>query len=315
MTTHQRQTPTPSSAPTHKSSKQLALAQIILASLCFGFLGIFGRIAAQNGLNVGVLLTSRFSVAALLLGLYFVLLAPKKLLLGWNQFAIASLQGLFGYAVFSTLYFRALEGISVSLASMLLFTYPLWIMLIHAIRGESLKKSQWLTLAAALAGLLILLWGPFEVTTLRSLIYGLGAGITYAIYIYISSRVQQEVHPLASSFYVILWTAIGLAVFHHPEDTSWKVTWMSLTPNQSWIIFGMAMICTIIPLILVLSSLQKLPSPLVALVSLIEPVTATLAAWVILNENLTWYQIFGGLVVLTAAGTQIKLTQPSELVA
>lgn len=293
-------------------SHRMGFIQIIVASICFGFLGIFGRWATQNDLSVGVLLASRFSVAAVMLGLYFVFFAPRKLLIGWTQFAIAALQGLFGYAVFSTLYFKSIEGISVSLASLLLFTYPLWISLIHFIRGDSMTRNQGLILLAALGGLSLLFWGNFEVSSLKSLVFGLGAGLTYAIYIFISGQHQQQVHPLASSFYVILWAAFGLALFHHPEGVSWKATWMSLNPTQGLIIFGLSVVCTIIPLTLVLSSLQKLPSPTVALISMVEPVTATLAGWILLHEGLTLRQVVGGVVVLAAATSQLTPSQKNS---
>lgn len=289
-----------------KSSEKLALLEISLASLCFGFLGIFGKFAFQADMSVGTLLTGRFSLAATLLGLYLILFKPQSLKIGWPQFAIATLQGLFGYAVFSTLYFKAVEGISVSLAAMLLFTYPLWIAVIQFIRGAVLNRKNASILAIAFFGLVILLWGQIEVHSVKSFVFGFASGLTYAIYIYVSSRWQQQVNPLASSFYVILWAAIALALFHQPQDSSWRNVFMNLTPTQAWLILGMSIVTTILPLTLVLASLQKLPSTYVALVSMLEPVTAAIAGWILLNEALSWHQLIGSIIVLTAVLFQIK---------
>lgn len=287
-------------------SEKIGLGQVFLASFFFGFLGIFGKLAFQNNLSVGTLLTGRFALAAILMGLYFVFLRPQKLKIGWLQFGIATLQGLCGYALFSTFYFKALEGISVSLAAMLLFTYPLWIAILHALPGAPMKKSQWLVLASALGGLVVLLWGNIEVRSLMAFLYGLGAGVTYAIYIFVSGKVQKQVDPMASSFYVILWAAVALAVFHHPEEQSWKQVFMNLEDTQGWIILGMAILTTILPLTLILSSLQRLPSSYVALVSMLEPVTATFAGWMILHESLSWNQLLGSMIVLGAVIFQVR---------
>ena len=104
---------------------------------------------------------------------------------------------------------------------------------------------------------------------------------------------------------------MALAIFHQPETQSWKEVLMGFEPTQGKIILGMALITTIFPLTLVLASLQKLPSPYVALVSMLEPVTAALAGWIILNEALTWNQMLGSLIVLGAVLFQIR-QNPTE---
>lgn len=277
------------------------LLQISLASVGFGFLGIFARFAFAEGLSVGEVLTFRFTLASLLLGIYFLLFEPARLQLPRRQLIISALQGLLGYAVFSTLYFKAIEGISVALAAMLLFTYPLWISVIHYIFGDRLSKREIIHLVLAFAGLLTLLWGQIEVKSLMALMCGIGAGLTYAIYIFISGHLQKQVDALASSFYVILFAAMGLFVFHHPDFHMIK----NLTPTSALSLLGLALVCTIGPLTLVLLSLQKLPSHLVALVSMIEPLTAAVAGYLILNEHLTWNQILGGVLLLAVLASRV----------
>ncbi|MNT97041.1 threonine and homoserine efflux system [compost metagenome] len=60
------------------------------------------------------------------------------------------------------------------------------------------------------------------------------------------------------------------------------------------------MICTVLPLTLELAALQKLKSNEVALLMMIEPVTAAILGAVIFGDRLEARQIIGALVILAA---------------
>ena len=268
---------------------------VLLAGIGFGFLGIFGRLAFQSGLSVGELLTFRFTLAALLLAAGLAVYKPALLKLPLKQVLISAALGIFGYAVFSTLYFKSIEGISVPLAALLLFTFPLFVNLgSHFILKERMTRLQILSLLIACVGLGILLWGPLVVESFTAVIFGITAAVTYSIYVLVSGRVQKNVHPLSSSLYVIASSALALFCFHQPDFA--KVT--TLSTHQMLIIAGIALFSTIGPLALFLAGLQRLSSSKASIVVMIEPVVATAAACLLLNENLTATQLFGSLLVM-----------------
>jgi drug/metabolite transporter (DMT)-like permease len=88
--------------------------EISIASVGFGFLGIFGKIAFNSGLSVGEFLTYRFTLAALLIWIFLLLFKPEWVRLTKKQIFITAMLGIFGYGFFSTLYFQAVEGLSVT---------------------------------------------------------------------------------------------------------------------------------------------------------------------------------------------------------
>lgn len=281
------------------------LIAILLASFCFGFLGIFGRWASQAGMSIGVLLTSRFTMAFLLLGIYFVLFQRQRLRLSRQELVLCLLQGILGYAVFSTFYFKSIEGLSVSLAATLLFTYPLWLALLQSFFVQRLRWIEIVAIVVAFIGLVILLGGQLQVRSLSALLFGMGSGITYALYIFLSSKWQKNVDALASSFYVMGGCALGLAVFHWPSGSSWWQVWSAFQGQQVVIVVSMAIVSTIIPMTLVLWSLQRLPSTYVGIVSLMEPLTAAIAGFFVLQETMGWQQVLGSAILLGAVGFYI----------
>jgi drug/metabolite transporter, DME family len=280
---------------------------VLLAGIGFGFLGIFGRLAFQSGLNVGELLTYRFIIAGLILLVGLAVIKPRLIFLSKKSLLTSVLLGLFGYAVFSTLYFKSIEGISVALAALLLFTFPLFVNLgAHFILKERMSKLQVLSLGLACVGLAVLLWGPIVVNSLEAVLYALTAAITYSAYVLISGHYQKDVHPLSSSFYVIVSAAAALLVFHQPSLPKF----FALSISQQLLILGIAIVSTIAPLTLFLAGLQRLSSAKASVVVMIEPVVAAIAAWFILDEKLTATQLAGALLVVVAL--VINALSPSE---
>ena len=275
----------------------LGFVFVLLAGVGFGFLGIFGRLAFQSGLSVGELLTFRFTLAALLLAAGLAVYKPALLKLPLRQILISAALGVFGYAVFSTLYFKSIEGISVPLAALLLFTFPIFVNLgSHFILKERMSRLQLISLVIACLGLGILLWGPVIVNSFASVVYALLAAITYSVYVLVSGKLQKNVHPLSSSLYVIISAALALFFFHQPQFSKA----IELSRQQIFIIAGIALISTIGPLTLFLAGLQRLASGKASIVVMIEPVVAAGAASLLLNENLTEIQILGSLLVLVS---------------
>lgn len=273
----------------------VGVAQLILASIGFGFLGIFGKIAFESGLGVGSFLTYRFTLAALILWIYALLFNQQIARFPLRQIFISALLGVFGYAVFSTLYFIAVHGVSVALASMLLYTYPFWVSLLsHVFLGEKMNPRQWLCLWAASFGLVLLMWGHIEIHHANAVLAGLGSGLTYALYILCSARFQKSVKPLSSSLYVITFCALALYLYHHP---SIKAS-LDLTARAGSSVVGIAIVCTIMPLTLILAGLQKMKSSEAALLTMLEPVTAAAMAWLIFGERLDLLQALGVALVL-----------------
>ncbi len=275
----------------------LGLIFVLLAGFGFGFLGIFGRYAFQSGLTVGELLTFRFVLASLLLWVGLFAFKRDLIKLPLRQVLVSAGLGVFGYAVFSTFYFKSIEGISVPLAALLLFTFPIFVNLgAHFFLKERMTKNQVISLLLACVGLGILLWGPLVVNSPAAVAYALIAAVTYAVYVLVSGKVQQNVAPLSSSLYVISASALALFVIHQPAIM--RVT--ELTSKQMFIISGIAVISTIAPLTLFLAGLQKLSSSKASIVVMIEPVVATVAAFFFLGEQLSILQIGGALLVLLA---------------
>lgn len=286
------------------SAHRKGLFEVGFASLCFGLIGLFGKEAFRAGLGIGQLLTIRFGLAALVLGFFLFVLKRKDLLIPRKELLICAGLGILGYTVFASLYFVAVEGVSIALAALLLYTYPFWTALFNALLGERLHKEQWVGLAGAAAGLIFLLWGQIEVQSFWAISAGILSAITYSLFVIISGRTLREVSSYGSGFWIILFASLGLAALHRP-DFSMAPSWSIST----WgILIAIALIGTVIPLVLIQAGLQKLSSTETALLCMLEPVTAALAGMLWLSEALSPRQTLGAILVLGS----LWLTQRSK---
>ena len=98
----------------------------LASAIAFGAMGIFGKLAYDEGATVGTLLSVRFVLAA---ALFWLLVARTGALrrvrhLSRRDLAIALVLGAVGYSAQSGAYFAALERIDASLLALLVYTFP-----------------------------------------------------------------------------------------------------------------------------------------------------------------------------------------------
>jgi DME family drug/metabolite transporter len=278
------------------NQKQVGYVQIILSGVFFGFLGLFGKTAYQNHIVPGELLGLRFLISAILLGIILLLFERSALRMSLKNALISLCLGIFGYAVFSSCYFLALQGVSASLTVLLLYTYPIIVTVGAKIFfHEHLGKKGLLALLFSSVGLVGLVWGEWEVSGAQYLVYGFASAFFYAIYILISRKTLQDVDFKGSSFYVQLGAGLTLCLLSfHDVDRPIQI----LIENYSLII-GMSVVCSLFPLTLFLAGLQKVSSSEASILSTTEPIFGVVIASIFLGERLILIQIIGGILVLT----------------
>ncbi|HQR40489.1 MAG TPA: DMT family transporter [Blastocatellia bacterium] len=271
--------------------------EVVTAAAGYGFLGVFGKQAYAAGLGPGEFLTMRFAVAAAILWVY-VLIARREILF-WERKRVlmCAALGVFGYALFTSLYFRALKDLSASLTSLLLYTFPVIVTVAaRLLFKEPIGWKRGVALPVVAAGLVMLLWGDMAVRNWGAVVLALGSAVFYATYILASSRWLRGVDSMAAGLYIMTAATIALFLVAHPSMEQVR----GLGTSAWMAVGGIAVISTLGPLVLFLKGLDKLSSPEASILSLVEPMMAVLSAAVLLGERLSLVQLVGGGVILAA---------------
>lgn len=282
----------------HMTLKQIGYFQVVLSGVFFGFLGTFGKLAYQKNILPMELLGLRFLTSATLFGVLLVFLKREAFKMSFRDVIISLFLGILGYAVFSSCYFLALQGISASLTVLLLYTYPIVVTLgARFFFKEHIGiKGAWALIISTI-GMVALVWGKWEVSGALFILFGLASSFFYAIYILVSRKALERVNFLGSSFYVQLGAGLALCLFQFKDIARpWEII-----ANNHGLIIGMAIICSLFPLTLFLAGLQKLSASETSILSTTEAIFGVLIASFYLNERMSLIQCLGGFLVLFGA--------------
>ena len=285
-----------------------AAATVALSAACFGAMAVFVRTAYDEGADMPGVLLGRFVLAALALWLLVwwrrVPMPPRRQVPGLVLMGAA-------YTLQSLCFFGALLFIPAGTVALLLYLYPLFVVLLSWAWGlEPLTRRRVLALVVCSAGTLLTLgWVPWSsgaaagaaVLDWRGVVLGVAAACIYALYLLGGSRAMRGVAPLAATavalssgaVLVLCLTAVRAAMGQLPQMAPTALGWSALG--------AIALVSTVLAMVLLFAGLARLGPSRTALISTLEPVVTVLAAWFLLGEHLGPLQLAGGVLVLGGA--------------
>lgn len=274
---------------------------ILSSGVCFAFLGIFGKFFFQKGFDVGLILTARFITASIFLALVFLIRIIFKKVnyfhIDRKHFFAAIFLGVFGYACFSTLLFMSFKYLSVSLAVMLLFTFPFFVFFGSVFLGqEKFTIKKVISLSMVAIGLFFLLSVELKVESYQGVFFAVLSAALYGLYILISARYQKNINPVTSSFYVITGAAVALLLYNRPDFE--KIWSADFNIQINFLLLGL--IGTVLPLSLFQAGLQKISGTKASVLGTVEPVLASFYAFLLFGEPLNYLQMLGVVIIVIA---------------
>ena len=299
-------------------------ALCLVSAACFGAMGIFGKLAYDEGVSPGALLLVRFALAAGLLAV-LLLVRPElrrgpagaaptppaptpsgRATLGLVVTALGL--GAVGYAAQASLYFAALERMDASLLSLVFYTYPILVTAVVVLLGrERLTPGRCAALVVASGGLLLVLLGSggLDYQPLGTALAFAAAG-TYTGYILVADGVVRRLPPVTLSALVMAGAAVTMAaraVVSGGVDLGfgpWAWFWLGC----------IALVSTVLAMLTFFAGLRRTGPSTAAILSTFEPVVAGALATVTLGELLTPVQVAGGLLVVSSAAA-LHLRRPA----
>ncbi|OFZ21013.1 MAG: hypothetical protein A2X94_06675 [Bdellovibrionales bacterium GWB1_55_8] len=290
----------------NRNPRQIGIAQVMLSGVFFGVLGVSGKSVFENGVKAGELLSLRFLIAAILLWPVVLILFPRHWRLRPREIALCAGLGTGGYALFSSCFFLALQGMSASLTVLLLYLYPIFVSLLAwMFLGEKIPRQKWPALPLAMIGLVLLVWDEFSVERVSSLLLGVGSAVFYSAYILVSSRFLKGIPPLVSITYILSFAGIALSALHQRD-----LEHVTVQLTENWrAMLAIVFLGTVGAMTLFLAGLQKLKAWEVSILSMLEPITGIALAVLILGERLNSWQGIGAAGIM---GALVFVSLPSK---
>ena len=269
----------------------------ILAAVFYGTNPLGALKLYEQGINTNSVLFSRFSMAWIIVSIILII-RKENLKVTKKEFGTLTALGLLFTASSMTLYF-SFHYIAAGVASTLLFTYPIMTAVIMGLIFK--EKAGFKTIIAiilSLVGVLLLYWSDASgaLNTL-GVILVLVSALTYAIYIIVVNRCPLEMSSFKINFYVILYCAIGMAVF----------AWLTGNPLRlphnavSWFYAGwLAVVPATLSLVLMVYASKYVGATPTAILGALEPLTAVLIGIFVFNESFGLRLAIGIVLILSA---------------
>lgn len=274
---------------------------IILAGCFWGSMGIFVRRLGTYGFNSIQIVSIRVTLAALIFAL--VLFVKDRSGFKISRGDIPLFLGLgFGIILFFTVcYFTAITMMPLSTAAILLYTSPVWIMLMSVLFfHEKLDKRKLIALALAFAGCVLVSGISGHGITLTGLLVGLGSGIGYGLYSILGTIALRKYSSYTVTAYTFILAAIGSWFICRPADMLYKI---KNTADLGFLLVFCcltALITAVIPFLAYTLGLESVEASKAGIIATIEPMVATLIGIVVFSEPLTIISGAGIILILTA---------------
>jgi drug/metabolite transporter (DMT)-like permease len=283
----------------------LGLAMGMLGAIGFSGKAIIVKLAYRHGVDTVTLLMLR-----MLLALPFFMA-----MVWWTQHRKGSVPvrlrgrewlgvlwlGFCGYYLASFLDFAGLQYVSASLERLILYLYPTLVLLLGILLyRKRASRHQWIGMAVSYAGVVAVFAHELRLTGADT---GLGAAlvfgsaVSYALYLSYSGELVGRLGALrlvglASCVACVL--CVGQFALLRPVSV---VT--QLSADVWWLSVLNASLCTVLPVVLVMLSIERIGSALASQAGMVGPMSTLVMAALVLDEPLSPWLLLGTALVMS----------------
>ena len=270
------------------------------AAALWGCIGIFTEYLTEGGFTSLQIVTLRAVMAAMLLFIILWLRDPSLLRIRPADFRYFVGTGVLSVTFFNWCYFTAINVTSLSVAVILLYTGPAFVVLLSALLfRERITLRKAVSLAFTFAGV-VLVTGVFPAGfsefSFYGILVGLGSGFGYALYSIFSKFALKKFRPLTIIFYTFLFASIFLIPFSWIVSPEWPA--QTFTAESLGVVLGMGLFPTVLAYLLYTEGLNRMEAGSASITAMIEPATAATLGIFLFGEEIRLLQVTGILLVL-----------------
>ena len=266
---------------------------VLLSSLCFAIVPSSAKISLDFGSSLFILLFSRCLIGLVLL--YPLVFFQKESIFISRKFLLpVFFSSLVSVSLIASVY-HAIEFINIALGMTIVYAFPIGIALITSIRGEeNYSLKEWLSMFMVIFGLFILVYDEIFAGSLYGILICMISLILMTTFIYSSSKLANNLGSIILNFHLNLWSLIFLFLSYFLFSFNLEM------PNSS---FGLAALFFnglfyILSYTLFFWGSRFIGVTRTSVLSLTDPIFATLIAMIFLNQFLSIIESLGLIVVL-----------------
>lgn len=282
---------------------------LILAALMFSSNGVVSKLLLDGHISAWRLAQVRAITACTLIFLYLWRKAPQSMRIKKSQIPTMACYGAIGIAAVQGGYFLAISRMHVSIALLIEFTAPLWIVLyLRFIKHKIVPQQMWIALILALLGLAFVaqIWKGLTLDGI-GVIAAFGAAFALAFYFVMGESITKERDVVSTTMWGFFFASITWCILLPIWNFPIKVFTQSIPLEGAlagksaagWLlILYVILIGTIFPYVCVVAGLKNLKASTTSAFGMLEPIFAGIIAWFWFGESWTVLQLCGGVIII-----------------
>ena len=276
------------------------VASVLLAGILWGVINIFIKNLSSHGLDALQISAIRMTVALTVMFLYVLIKDRSKFRIRIKDIWIFACTGIVSVVLFNTCYFYTMINSQASVAVVLLYTSPIFVMLISAVAfKEKVTLQKIIALLLTFAGCVLvagIIGGTYTIPALV-ILTGIASGLFYALYSIFGNIALKNYDTVTVTFWTFLFAFAAalplgkpgqtLAVFHtEPVLILWGI--------------GTGIISTVLPYFFYTWGLKRMDPSKAAILVAIEPLVGCVIGMTVFGEPHNILKIIGILLILAA---------------
>lgn len=276
-------------------SPRFALLCLYITTIMMGINGVFSKVIALDAVSITEL---RSAIAALALGVFILAIKRKSLRLPHvGQYKVVVGLGVL-LALHWSSFFHAMQASTVAIGILAHYTYPVITVIAEPMFSRKLPALRDLLAGCAvLAGVALMVVPAWSTDTnvLTGVVFGLISAVTFGARNILHHRWLQD----SSSSNVMFFQLLTVAVVTLPF-----LDWPAVTQlaDKDWkLLLFLGVVSTATLHTLMAFTLRALSAKTVSLVSCLQPPTAIVLTWLMVDEVPSVSTVLGGIIILTTA--------------
>lgn len=269
----------------------------IFAGVLWGTISVFLKNLSSSGLSLIQITACRAIFSSFFLFVYFLVKDKNLLKIKLKDIWMFVGTGVVSLTFFSLCYFSTILESGASIAVILLYTSPIFILLLSAILfKEKITKIKLFALILTFVGCIFVTGiGGENHLSAKGLFIGLCAGFGYALYSIFSRFALEKYKPLTVTFYTFVFSSISLIPFCNIVEIC-----SSFSEKSLLFLIGIALVCTVLPYIFYTFGLSGLETGKAAILVTVEPLVGSLIGIFVWKENLDMLKLIGIIMIFIA---------------
>ena len=272
---------------------------VIAAGILWGVISIFVKTLSKAGIDALQISAVRMILAAICFSLFVLIKDRSKFRIRFRDIWMFIGTGIISIVLFNTCYFYTMIHSQASIAVVLLYTSPVFVMILSAIIfKEKITVIKIIALILTICGC-VLVAGLTDGVSISFPVFmiGIASGLFYALYSIFGEIALRRYDTMTVTVWTFIFGLIGSLPLGKVPQT---IRIIKSDPKLILFAFGIAILSTVLPYFFYTWGLKRMETSKAAILVAVEPLVGCILGMTIYQEPHNFVKILGIILILAS---------------